>query len=80
MNKLQMGLEERLREVREDFYGVHGAQFIADDLGVARETWMNYEQGVMIPGIVVLKLIDATGANPRWLLTGKGEKYLDSLR
>ena len=80
MNKLQMGLEQRLREIREDFYGTHGAQFIADAIGVPRETWMNYEQGVTIPGIVVLKLIDATGANPRWLLTGKGEKYLDSLR
>jgi hypothetical protein len=75
-----MGLEERLRVIREDFYGVHGAQFIADALDVPRDTWMNYEQGVTIPGIVVLKLIDATGANPRWLLTGKGEKYLDSLR
>ena len=24
MNKLQMGLEERIREVRKDFYGEHG--------------------------------------------------------
>jgi hypothetical protein len=75
-----MGLEERIREVRDDFYGNHGTQFLADALGVPRDTWMNYERGVTIPGIVVLKLIDATGANPRWLLTGKGPKYLDALR
>ena len=30
-----------------------------------------------IPGIVVLKLIDVTGANSHWLLTGQGEKYLN---
>jgi hypothetical protein len=68
-------LAERLREVREDFHGEHGAQFLADDLGLPLKTWANYERGVAGPGLVILKLIDLTCVNPRWLLTGKGRKY-----
>ena len=77
MEKLRAGLAERIREVREDFYGESGAQFLADALGIELETWTNYERGVMIPAVVVLKLIDMTMASPHWLLTGKGSKYLD---
>jgi hypothetical protein len=65
----------RLREVREDFYGEHGAQFLADDLGLPLTKWSNYERGIAVPGLVVLKIIDLTGVNARWLLTGKGRKY-----
>ncbi len=77
MNEVQTGLSERIREVREDFYGEFGAQFLADALGIAQETWINYERGVTIPAVVVLKMIEITKANPHWLLTGKGSKYLD---
>ena len=41
---------------------------------------MNYERGVTIPAVVILKLIDATKVNPGWLLTGEGEKYIDRRR
>ncbi len=76
MNQLSRDLAGRLREVREDLYGEHGAQFLADDLGLPLRTWANYERGAAVPGVVVLKLIELTGVNPHWLLTGRGRKYL----
>ncbi len=66
-------LAERLREIREDLCGEHGAQFLADALDVRVETWLNYETGVIAPAHVVLKLIDIARVNPHWLLTGQGE-------
>jgi len=77
VNELETGLAERIREVREDYYGESGAQFLADALGIPLETWTNYERGVTIPAVAILKLIDLTLASPYWLLTGKGSKYLD---
>jgi predicted transcriptional regulator len=68
-------LAARLREVREDMYGEHGAQFMADALGISLRTWTNYEAGVVMPAKVILQLIDTMNVNPRWLLSGSGEKY-----
>jgi transcriptional regulator with XRE-family HTH domain len=68
-------LAARIREVREEMYGEHGAQFMADALGVALRTWMNYERGVAMPAKTILRLITTTNVNPSWLLTGRGEKY-----
>jgi hypothetical protein len=44
------------------------------------KTWRNYESGVTIPGLVILHFVDVTGANPRWLRTGKGDRYGDRRR
>jgi hypothetical protein len=71
----QAVLSPRLREVREDLYGEHGAQFLADTLHIPLRTWLNYEVGVTVPAAVVLRLIDMAHVNPRWLLTGEGNKY-----
>ena len=71
----QVGLAERLREIREDVYGEHGGQELADALEVPIATWLNYESGVTAPAEIVLKLIVITGVNPVWLLTGEGETY-----
>jgi hypothetical protein len=68
-------LAARLSEVREDMYGEHGAQFMADALGIALGTWTNYESGIVMPAKTVLRLVDAMKVNPSWLLTGRGEKY-----
>ena len=76
MAQLSRDLARRLRKVREDLYGEYGAQFLADDLGVPLKTWLRYEQGAGVPGLIVLKLIELTGVNPRWLLTGNGRRYL----
>jgi transcriptional regulator with XRE-family HTH domain len=65
-------LAGRLRELRRVCFGEHGGPLLAERLGLPPRTWANYEQGVMIPGTVILKLIDATGVSPHWLLTGQG--------
>ncbi len=71
----QLGLAERLREVRKDLYGEPGVQFLADALEIPPQTWLNYEAAVTMPADVVLKLIVTVRVNPNCLLTGHGEKY-----
>ena len=59
----QVGFANRLCEVREDLYGEHGGQFLADALGIPLRTWLNYESGVVMPAQVVLQLIVLSGAD-----------------
>jgi hypothetical protein len=73
-------LAPRLREVRLAVYGEHGVPLLAADLGLLARTWVNYESGVTIPGLVILRFIDVTGVAPRWLLTGEGERDLAGCR
>jgi hypothetical protein len=73
--QLLAGLAQRVREIREDLYGPHGARSLADALELPPETWANYERGVIIPAQVILVFIEITGADPHWLLTGQGERY-----
>ena len=73
MDRLE--LAARIREVRSDLYGEHGAPLLADDLGIPAQTWTHYESGVTVPGTIVLALIAMTRVNPGWLLHGDGEKY-----
>ena len=73
--QIRMDLAGRLREVREDLYGEHGGQFLADALGISLQTWLNYESGVVVPAYPVLQLIELARVNPHWLLTGDGEIY-----
>jgi hypothetical protein len=44
-------------------------------VGVSSSTWDNYENGVTVPGEIILKLIVLTSVAPRWLLSGEGEKF-----
>ncbi len=73
-------LARRFREIRKNFYGEYGAQFLADALDVRLETWLNYESGVTMPAHVVLKLIEIARVNPHWLLTGHGSPHVDRMR
>jgi hypothetical protein len=66
---------ERLAEVRIDFGGGHGPSLLAGALGVPLADWLGYEAGRAMPGEVLLALIDLTGVEPHWLLTGLGPKY-----
>ena len=68
-------LGERLREIRVDLYGEHGGPPLAEALGIPARTWANYEGGVSIPGVVLLRFINLTHADPRWLDSGEGEKF-----
>jgi hypothetical protein len=72
---LNRSLAHRLRQVREDLYGECGVPILAEALGIPDRTWSNYESGVTLPAPIVLAFIQETGANPRWLLTGKGKRY-----
>lgn len=73
--KVHTDMAERLREIREDLYGAHGAQFMADRLNIPLKTWLHFESGVVVSGQTILKLIVETNVNPRWLLSGQGPKY-----
>ena len=68
-------LAGRIREVRRELYGESGAPMLAAELDLPARTWLNYESGVVIPATVILRLISVTGANPTWLLTGRGDRY-----
>ena len=73
-------LAARLREVRMALYGSHSGPELARLLGLLDRTWRNYEQGITIPGEVLLAFIVATGVNPGWLLDGEGPMFSRSCR
>jgi hypothetical protein len=68
-------LGDRLKEIRVELYGEHGGNQVARLLKIPVATWHNYETGVVVPAEVILRFIDATSVDPRWLLFGLGEKY-----
>jgi len=72
-------LARRLREVRLEMYGEHGGPLLAEALGLPARTWANYESGVTIPGLVLLRFIEVTGVEPHWLLTGESQRDLAGL-
>jgi hypothetical protein len=69
-------LAQRVGQIRHARYGDAGGADLAEELGLPEETWANYESGVVMPAVVLLRFIEATGAHPHWLLTGEGERYL----
>jgi hypothetical protein len=66
----------RVRQVREEIYGLHGGPLLAQALGLPFRTWFRYESGVTIPAEVVLRFVELTEASPHWLLTGEGPRFL----
>ena len=68
-------LARRISWVRRDLYGELGIPHLAEELQLPTQTWVNYEKGVLIPAPVILRFIEATGANPHWLLTGLGDRF-----
>jgi hypothetical protein len=73
--EIKTALARRVREIREDLYGEHGGPLMADALQIPFRTWLNYENGCTIPAPSILRFIEVTRANPRWLLTGRGPKF-----
>jgi hypothetical protein len=73
-------LARRLRAVRLDQYGEHGGPLLAEALGIPTRTWVRYESGTPIPGLVLLRFIAVVGVEPQWLLTGEGRRYRDGSR
>jgi transcriptional regulator with XRE-family HTH domain len=66
----------RLRLLRAAFAKHVGPTRISLDLprrlGISHRSWLNWEQGVSIPGEVLLLVVVATGVRPAWLLSGDG--------
>jgi hypothetical protein len=65
----------RLRQIRLDLYGEDGGPMLADALQIPYRTWINYESGCTVPGLVLLRFLAVTGACPHWLLTGELPRY-----
>jgi hypothetical protein len=68
-------LAGRLHAVRVARFGERGGSELARRLGLPNRTWYNYEIGVTVPAEVLLRFLEVTGAEPRWLLDGEGPKY-----
>ncbi len=58
------------------FVAAERGPLLAEALRLPFRTWYGYEAGGTIPAPVILRFLDHTRVNPRWLLTGSGEKYL----
>jgi hypothetical protein len=71
----QADLAQRVGEIRHELYGEHGGPLLAEALRLPYRAWMNYEAGVTIPAVVILRFLAISGASPLWLLRGEGEKY-----
>jgi uncharacterized membrane protein YecN with MAPEG domain len=65
----------RVREIRRECYGDGGIPLLAQILRLPVQTWVNFEEGIEIPAPVILRFIEVTGVDPRWLLTGEGDRY-----
>ena len=72
---IKSDLARRVRDVREDLYGLHGGPMLARELAIPFRTLVNYEAGCTIPAPTILRFIEVTDADPHWLLTGEGERY-----
>jgi hypothetical protein len=70
----------RLREVRLAMYGEHGGPLLAEALAIPARTWLHYESGVTIPGLILLRFIAVTGVEPHWLLNGEDRRDLAGSR
>lgn len=68
-------LAGRVLEIRRELFGEDDGMLLAAALDLPARTWKTYEAGVPIPAPVILKFIEITGANPRWLLKGDGRRY-----
>jgi hypothetical protein len=77
---IKSGLARRIREVREDLYGVHGGPILAESLKIPFRAWHGYEEGATIPAHTILRFIELTDVNPHWLLTGEGARFQSGRR
>jgi hypothetical protein len=65
----------RLRLIRTELFGEDRGDEFADRIGVPFRTWSNYENGVLIPGEILLVFLEITRVEPTWLLYATGPRY-----
>lgn len=63
----------RLARLRRDRFGDDGVAGLALELGIPARTWENYEMGVAVPDVVLLRFLCLTGVGPSWLLNGRDD-------
>lgn len=74
---IKADLAKRIRIVRQELYGANGGPLLARKLQISHRELHDYENGESIPAHFILRLIEQTGVNPHWLLTGEGEVFHD---
>jgi len=62
---------QRIRELREQFSGPRGKSAFAQALAISPSTYNYYEHDRVPPIEVLLKICKVTGADIKWLLTGR---------
>jgi hypothetical protein len=70
----------RLREMRMELFGSNGVARLARALGIPERNWVGYEIGGPLAALVLLRFLSLTGAHPRWLLTGRGDRFFRKAR
>jgi hypothetical protein len=65
----------RIREIRLEIFGDRGLPTLAKAMNIPARTWENFENGVTMPALILLRFIELTEVNPLWLLTGDGSRY-----
>ncbi len=61
---------DRIRAIRQEHYGQDVAA-LAAALSIPERTWLNYEDGVVMPAEIMLGFLELCGADPGWVLNGK---------
>ncbi len=74
---MRSDIGRRILEIRIALYGENGGPMLAEALQVPFPTLYEYENGSMIPAETLLRFIEVTNADPRWLLTGEGDRFDD---
>ena len=65
---------DRMGEVRLDLYGEDGLDSLTRALELPAQIWLNYERGVVMPARLMLEFLVLTDVDPKWLLTGEGDR------
>lgn len=73
--KSEEGLSARLRAIREATFGPRGRAAFARAIDVSPSTYNYYEKGRRPPPDLLARVTEVTGADPGWLLTGRGEAF-----
>lgn len=72
----KFSLGERLRLIRVELFGENGIDELARLLNIESSAWQSYEtRPERMPALVMLWFISVTGADPTWLLHGRGRRY-----